>query len=258
MPRLSVRAIAICFISLCIGTLLACSTPISVGGSGANLHVGSADTFNAKGGVKLTATLICPVSVTCDVGSLLKPTLQRIAQRVQNDTVQNAYLATSQDASGAYQLVMELPATNNQDAAYGYVATGAVRFIDTGDSEVPVTTSVDPGQYPVVFTGSDLDKSSIKVSTNQEGQPQIDFAMQGSAKQRFADYTANHIGKYLTITLDWMVIESATIQSEITGPGEISGDLSSSSASSIASLMKSDPLPLAPMNIKVTDIPARA
>ncbi|HEX6122023.1 MAG TPA: hypothetical protein VFY89_02630, partial [Ktedonobacterales bacterium] len=50
---------------------------------------------------------------------------------------------------------------------------------------------------------------------------------------------------FLTITLDGVVIESATIQSEIDGPGEITGFASLAQAQNLATLIRVGPLPLA-------------
>jgi hypothetical protein len=239
-------------IALIMAGLSACgSSTVAVQGSGANLHIGNADAVQ-KSGVKATATLTCPNNAECDIAAQLAPTLRQIAARLQTANATDYYLATSQDAAGAYQLLLMLPGTTDVDVAQAALTSGTLRFLDTGDTFVPVGTTVDPTQFPVVFTGNDLDRQSIGVSTNQANQPVITFAMGGSAKQHFADYTASHIGKYLTISLDWHVLECAAIQSEITGQAEISGSLTASQAHIIAEAIKIPPLPLGLTNVTAT------
>ncbi len=69
------------------------------------------------------------------------------------------------------------------------------------------------------------------------------FAFKGAAASQFAQYTGSHIGQYLTVTLDNRVIESATIQSRIAGPGQIMGNLSLAQAQTLAACLKSGALP---------------
>jgi preprotein translocase subunit SecD len=75
-------------------------------------------------------------------------------------------------------------------------------------------------------------------------QAVVTFQFKGGAKQRFADYTEAHIGQYLTITVDGKVIESAVIQSQITGPGQISGNMTQIQANTLAAQLTSGVLPL--------------
>jgi hypothetical protein len=133
-------------------------------------------------------------------------------------------------------------------------STGQLDIIDTGSNVLSIVTDVTeqtctstcaPGQYKVVFTGDELDPNSIQATRDaQTSQPAVQFEFQGSAQSAFATYTQNNIGNYLTITLDNKVIESATIESQITGIGEISGgNITTAEAENLATLLKYGALP---------------
>jgi preprotein translocase subunit SecD len=89
-------------------------------------------------------------------------------------------------------------------------------------------------------------------------QPVITFQFKGDAQKRFADYTAANIGNYLTITLDGKVIESAVIQSQITGPGQISGNMTVTQANNLAAQLASGELPLMVTLLNVEQVPPTA
>jgi hypothetical protein len=138
----------------------------------------------------------------------------------------------------------------NESSIFSLLGTvGKVDIIDTGSTYLPVgtdvtgetcTTTCAPGQYKVVFTGDEFDPNSIQASTDaQTGQPAVLFEFQSAAQGAFATYTQNNIGNSLTITVDNKIIESATINSQITGLAEISGgDMNITNAQSLATLLK--------------------
>ncbi|MBA3826463.1 MAG: protein translocase subunit SecD [Ktedonobacterales bacterium] len=204
--------------------------------------------LDLRGGIQFLMKASCPTTKpNCDINGLIQPTINNIQQRINGGLgVSEAVVTSQKDAtSGITYISIEIPGIKDDAQALNLIGkTGLLEIIDTGANYVPPGTKVTPGQYKTVFTGTDLDPNSISVSFNQGNQPQIDFAMQGAAKDRFADYTQKNIGQYLTITLDSEVIESATIQSQITGPGQISGSLTLAQATSISQLLRYGSLPL--------------
>jgi preprotein translocase subunit SecD len=68
--------------------------------------------------------------------------------------------------------------------------------------------------------------------------------MQGAAISKFSTYTANHIGDYLTVTLDRQVISSPQIQSQIPGNGQITGQFTYTAANQLVSVLKYGALPI--------------
>jgi len=141
------------------------------------------------------------------------------------------------------QIEVDLPGyTDQQVAASALTTQGAMRVIDTGDNGLSVGATVGAQQYPTLFTGSQIDPASVGAQADQSGQPIVTFAFKGAAASQFAQYTGSHIGSFLTITLDNRVIESATIQSQIAGLGQISG-MTLIRAQTLAACLKSAPLP---------------
>jgi len=154
---------------------------------------------------------------------------------------------------GTDRILMDFPALRNeQEAIDRLTQTGQMMIIDTGSTALSVGQSVPAGSnYPtasaddVQFTSAQLDAGSVNATIDpQTGQPVLVFQFKGAAQSAFADYTGTHIGQYLTITLDNDVIESAVIESKITGQVEIAGGtMTLASAQEIAAVLRSGPLP---------------
>jgi preprotein translocase subunit SecD len=222
------------------------------------LHIGWLDYNNdlrlregldLQGGIQFVLQAKCPASSPhCDIGSLIDATVQNINERINGGLgVSSATVTYQKDpTSGNYYISVQLPGVKDDASALSLLDTqGELDFIDTQGTQLQVGSTVTPGQYKILYTGKDLNPSSINVSFNSSNQPQIDFEMQGSALSSFATYTANNIGQYLTITLDNTVIESAVIESQITGQGEISGgSMTLAQAQNIAQILKYGALPL--------------
>lgn len=210
--------------------------------------------LDLQGGIQFLLKASCPTDQpTCAIGSELQPTIDNITQRVSKGLGVNEAVVTYQQdpQSGNYYISVELPGLKSDTEALSLIGTtGNLVFIDTGGNYIAPGTTVDLTQYKgkTPFTGRDLDSNAINVSFDTTGKPQIDFQMQGNAKNTFADYTQQNIGKYLTVVLDGKVIESAVIQSQITGQGEITGSMTLDQAQTTASLLRYGALPL-PLNL---------
>ncbi|GAC1455664.1 MAG: protein translocase subunit SecD [Ktedonobacterales bacterium] len=214
--------------------------------------------LDLQGGIQFVLEASCPSSrPKCDdsyISQLMGGVVDNLNRRINGGLgVTEAVVRTE----GGKRIAVELPGLQDADQARQLLGqTGQMNVIDTGAQQIPqgqqvqpCTTTCQPGQYKVVFTGTELDGNSIAAQLDQQSnQPIVTFAFTGSAKTRFAEYTRSHQGQYLTITLDNKVIESAVIQSEIDGNGQIQGMPSISSAQNLASLLKYGALPL-PLHI---------
>ena len=177
-----------------------------------------------------------------------------IEQRVNGGLGVNEPNIRLQTSNGSPAILVELPGfTGNQaNAVNSLLQTGNLEFWSTGPSPVQIGATFQPSQYLTYnpngkpwFTGKDLDASQVFVSYDQAGRPQISFEMQGSAIGSFGQFTAKNVGQYLTVTLDRSVIESAVIQSAITGQGVITGQFSLDQANQIVTVLKYGALPIA-------------
>jgi preprotein translocase subunit SecD len=157
-------------------------------------------------------------------------------------------------SNGVPSISVELPgfSGNQTEAVNSLLKTGLLEFWNTGSSPVTLGSTFDPTQYTQYnpnnkpeFTGANLDPSQVYVSQDQAGRPQISFEMKGGAIATFGTFTGQNVNNYLTVTLDKVVIESAVIQSAITGPGVITGNFTTQSAQQVVTVLKYGSLPIA-------------
>ena len=224
------------------------STPgIHFGGYNNDLKVSQG--LDLTGGAQIVLQAYCPSDKpNCDINAAMGDVINAVQRRVSGGLGLND--ATVRPENGN-RILVELPGVTDDTRAKQLLGqTGQMTIINTSGQQLPTGTAVAPGQYPVVFTGAQLDPNAISATLDSgngqggSGQPIVTFAFQGNAKQQFADYTRNNIGKFLTITLDGTVIESATIQSEIDGNGQITGFSSIAAAQNVATQLKYGALPL--------------
>ncbi|MFL5707110.1 MAG: protein translocase subunit SecD, partial [Ktedonobacteraceae bacterium] len=159
------------------------------------------------------------------------------------------------DSQNNASISLDLPGLNSgnlQANVASLLRPGKLEFWDTGQTPLAENAAFDPTQFTQYnpgnkpqFTGKDLDPNQISVGTDsQTGQIVINFEMQGPAISRFGDFTGKHIGDQLTITLDRKVISSASINSQINGPGIIQGSFTQAQASNIVAILQYGALPL--------------
>lgn len=190
-------------------------------------------------------------------------TRAQIEQRVNGGLGVNEPIIRVQNSNGLPRISVELPGytSGNESAAVNsLLKTGVLEFWNTGPAPqgiVQTGAAFDPKNYAAynpdgkpAFTGKDLDSSQIGVGRDEQtGHPQINFAMKGDAVGRFASFTRENVGMILTVTLDGKVIQSATIQNAITGPGVITGQFTLDEAQQTATLLRYGALPIA---LKIT------
>ncbi len=232
---------------------------IDIGGYKNSLVVNQG--LDLKGGVQLVMEASCPqAKPNCDYSQYMSSVVDNINRRIAGGlAVNDAVVRLEGTGSSANRVLIELPGLTDVKRAESLLGTtGQMNIIDTGAQQLQIGTSAPPcpanvttcptGTYKVVFTGSQLDASQVSATLDQNNQPVVLFAFTGNAKGEFGKYTGSHVGQYLTITLDNNVIESAVIQSEIDGQGQISGIPTIEQAQNLASLLKYGALPL-PLHI---------
>lgn len=234
--------------------MVAVAVIVMLAGCGSVRLPGQHLTLQRDGGIRMTLSLACPASQAgCDISRLAPQTRAILQQRaVQGLGVADAVTQLNGDTA----IVVELPGyTNGTQANAVLGARGEVDVIDTGGMPLSTGTDVSAqlcvttctvGQYKLVFTGAQLDRNALSASLDrQSNQPVVIFAFTGPYKQQFGDYTRQHIGQYLTIAVDGIVVESATIQSEIDGTGQITGLKNMDEAQALVTKLKYQALPLA-------------
>lgn len=90
--------------------------------------------------------------------------------------------------------------------------------------------------------GKDLRDAST--STDENGQPQVNFTLTSEGGQRFYNFTSQHIGDSLAVVLDNKVQEVANIKEPIHDQGRISGGrMTQQQAKDLAMILRSGALP---------------
>src|SRR5262249_877299 len=189
----------------------------------------------------------------CDKASRMDAVIRNINSRIQGGLAVNDAVVRRQ---GADRISIELPGLKDSNQALALLGkTGQMYVIETPNILPPGTdvsnqvcsSKCQPGQYQIQFRGDELDSNAVSSGFDpNSGQPIVTFAFsdRNNARSRFADYTSKHIGQPLTIILVNVVVESATIQSEIPANRQITGIPTITDAQNIASLLKYGALPL--------------
>ncbi len=117
------------------------------------------------------------------------------------------------------------------------------------ESLTPTTSTLPAQVYPTIVSGADLDSTRLNVTLGGVGnnQPEVTFALQGDAVQKFAQHTKANVGKFLCIVLDNVVQSCPTIQSAIPdGSGRITvGQGGIDEANKLVNLLRYGALPVA-------------
>jgi len=254
------RGLGRTFFNLMLILLLAAAAGYILWPNNKGIHIGGYNNnldwkfgLDIKGGIQFVLEASCPPDQPkCDIPAAMPAVQKSIENRINGGLALTDAIVTQE---GSNRLVVQLPGlTDDTQARQLLGKTGQMLIIDTGSQSLPVGTDVTgltctdqctSGQYKIQFKGSELDTNSVSAGLDsQTQQPVVTFQFKGDAQKRFADYTGANIGNFLTITLDDKVIESATIQSQITGPGQISGSMTVAQANNLATLLKYGALPL--------------
>ena len=140
--------------------------------------------LDLQGGVQFIFHAKCPqAQPKCDIQSVMPQVVDNINRRIaQGLAVSEASVRSSGD-----NVLVELPGfTNAAQASELLGTTGEMNIIDTGSTAVPVGTVVTPGQYPVKFTGANLDTNQISAGLDSvvasqlspsplQGPPRLDL-----------------------------------------------------------------------------------
>jgi preprotein translocase subunit SecD len=136
---------------------------------------------------------------------------------------------------GNDRVIVEMPGLQNPDQIRNLVGTtGRLDFVPLGSTgatqgqQLPQQTLDTKCTDTVVvncvlFSGDQVAAASI--GANAAGLRTVDFTLQSTGKDLFAQYTADHIGDFFAIVLDGKVISAPTINDSIpNGQVQISQD----------------------------------
>ncbi len=93
----------------------------------------------------------------------------------------------------------------------------------------------------VMVSGEMLDTASA--TFDQNNRPAVSFALNSAGAKRFGKVTGENIGRPFAIILDGKVVSAPTIQSQIFGNGQITGDFSVAETNELALVLRAGALP---------------
>ncbi len=105
---------------------------------------------------------------------------------------------------------------------------GTLEIWYTGSVHVATNTHFHPQNYTAtrpsrkpIFTGADLDPKSLTMGQDPlTAYYFINFTMKGAASLKLATFTSQHLGRYITITLNKVVVSSPKILYVLPGKGQ--------------------------------------
>ena len=181
--------------------------------------------------------------------------------RIEDQTkIETDYLApgvTAADATTAANLIFTPVFTPTRTPTNTPLPSPTMSFLEFATSEAatpgaatgpevtqaPDRTAVPGVRYHTIMTGADL--QSAVVGRDAANKPSVNFVLSSNGSNAFAGYTQNHVGWYLAIVLDKVVISCPVIHEAILGgSGTISGNFTNSEANQLAILLTYGAMPV--------------
>ncbi|WP_168075347.1 protein translocase subunit SecD [Caulobacter sp. SSI4214] len=217
---------------------------------------------NGKGDNRIELNFV-PEAAKADAAKAVEQSIETIRRRIDS-------LGTKEPSinrQGENRIMIQAPGESDPSKLRDIVGkTAKLTFQMVDDTvtpediqanRIPPGSEVLPGDrfapfYVVkkraVVSGEELTNASQ--SFDQNGQPAVAFAFNGSGAKKFADITTRNRGKKFAIVLDKRVLSAPVINDPITGgSGIITGSFTAQSANELALLLRSGALP-APLNIE--------
>jgi preprotein translocase subunit SecD len=172
---------------------------------------------------------------------------------------------------GTDRIVVEIPGVNDVEAVRQLIgSTGRLDFVPIPAGSTVVsegqTLGTDLPACPantttftdmcVLFSGDQV-ASAAPGTDSTTGQRVVQFTLQGTGSQLFANYTRNNVNNQFAIVLDGVVQSAPSIDSAITGgSGEIRGNFTTQQINDLVTVLKYGSLPLAVQEVSFSQISA--
>jgi protein-export membrane protein SecD len=212
----------------------------------------------------------------------LEPVVQRRGSRrliVELPGFEDPERATELIRQTALLEFVELPDKNNLPAVGSSIRTDYVRGQSTDNTTEPTATleptstaeatttpteaavvditptpTVDTTIYHTVMTGEVLVTADVIMNQSVNNQPVVSFTLTSEGSKIFGDYTSSHVGGYLGIVLDGVLVSAPVINSPITeGSGIIEGKFTLAEAQQLATQLRYGALPV-PLRVQSTNV----
>jgi preprotein translocase subunit SecD len=152
------------------------------------------------------------------------------------------------DPRQALQLIQQAAVLEMRPLTAAQVAKGSV-----GSSTYDPKFNAYKASGPPVITGSDL--ASAQPAPSQGGGAYVvDFTLKSDGARRFLEWTRKNIGNPLPIFIDGKLIEAPTIQGAIGSSGQIEGNFTLDTATSLVTELNSGALKVPTRIIEVENV----
>jgi preprotein translocase subunit SecD len=222
------------------------------------IHVGG---FNREINTRLGLDLVGGVQALLEAdlpeGTAVDVEKMRTATRIVENRVNGLGVTEALvQQAGEQRIVVELPGVEDPTVAISTIQeTGLLEFVDMGSTPLAagtiIVTDVATSETPLegvqvwntVMTGDMIE--NVQVSRDPSGQYVIQFQLTSAGADIFADYTTDHVGEFLGIVLDKIVISAPNVNEPITGgEGVISGAFTLETANNLAVQLRYGSLPI--------------
>ena len=163
---------------------------------------------------------------------------------------------------GLDRILVQLPGVDDPEAVKRLLGRTAKLTFQLVDMRISATEAIQRGRTPpgsilmqsasddgrsyviekrVMVSGEMLDGATA--TFDQNNRPAVSFTLNPAGARRFGKVTGENIGRPFAIILDGKVVSAPTIQSQIFGSGQITGDFSVAETNELALVLRAGALP---------------
>ena len=163
---------------------------------------------------------------------------------------------------GLDRILVQLPGVDDPEAVKRLLGRTAKLTFQLVDLRISATEAIQRGRTPpgsilmqsasddgrsyviekrVMVSGEMLDGATA--TFDQNNRPAVSFTLDPAGARRFGKVTGENIGRPFAIILDGKVVSAPTIQSQIFGSGQITGDFSVAETNELALVLRAGALP---------------
>ena len=163
---------------------------------------------------------------------------------------------------GLDRILVQLPGIDDPEAVKRLLGRTAKLTFQLVDTQMTAAEATQRGRTPpgtiimesanddgrkyliekrVMVSGEMLDGATANF--DQNNRPAVSFTLNSDGARRFGKVTGENIGRPFAIILDGQVVSAPTIQSQIFGSGQITGDFSVTETNELALILRAGALP---------------
>lgn len=164
------------------------------------------------------------------------------AQKVINNRLGGMLNGNAYAEVNGQEIYVRLKDKNDIEVAQK-LSTGPGRLVFWEAKEPIAEGSTVPEGFQPVLTEADI--ADVLIERDELGGAVVVLNFTAAATKKLADFTQAHIGMFIPISLDGVVIVCPRIDTEVTeGQASVSGNFSLSSANQLAVMLRYHPLPV--------------